>query len=242
MVGKNSIRVGVCGFPVSQDRLFRHLDVIEIQKTFYNFISEKSLLRLREKAPSSFLFTMKAFQGITHPFSSPTYRRSKLPPHFVPQNLGLFQPTPEVEESARVTVQEAKALQAYFVVVQCPPSFEPTSVNIAHLYQFFENLERGSLIWGFEPRGKWSYETIKKICQDLSLIHIVDPFYNLAVTQSMFYFRLHGRDGYHYRYTPQEIKELAQKLRSAQGEIFCLFNNTAMWENALELKEELLEE
>ena len=56
------------------------------------------------------------------------------------------------------------------------------------------------------------------------------------------FFRLHGRDGYHYRYTPQEIKELAQKLRSAQGEIFCLFNNTAMWENALELKEELLEE
>lgn len=240
MVDKNSIRVGVCGFPVSQDRLFCHLDVIEIQKTFYNLLSEKSLLRLRKKAPPSFLFTMKAFQGITHPFSSPTYRRSKLPPHFVPQNLGFFQPTPEVEESARATVQEAKALQAYLVVVQCPPSFEPTAVNISNIYQFFENLERDDLIWGFEPRGKWPDKTIKKICQDLSLIHIVDPFYGLAVTQDIFYFRLHGRGGYHYRYTSGEIKELAQKLRSAQGEVFCLFNNTTMWENALELKEELL--
>lgn len=130
------IRIGVCGFPVSQDQLFHRLDVVEVQKTFYNLVSEKSLARLREKAPSSFLFTMKAFQGITHPFSSPTYRRSKLPPHFFPQNLGFFQPTPEVEESTRATIQEAKALGTSAVVVQCPPSFEPNSVNISHLRIF----------------------------------------------------------------------------------------------------------
>ena len=237
---KIAIRVGVCGFPVSQDQLFHHLDVVEVQKTFYNFLSEKNLSRLREKAPSSFLFTMKAFQGITHPFSSPTYRRTKLPPHFVPQNLGFFQPTPEVEESARRTIQEARALGASVVVVQCPPSFLATSVNIAHLYQFFESLERDNLIWGFEPRGKWPVETIKKICQDLSLIHIVDPFYSIPITKDIFYFRLHGKGSYHYRYTPQEIKELAEKLKAVSGKGFCLFNNTAMFENALELKEVLI--
>lgn len=235
------IRVGVCGFPVSRISLFQQLDVVEVQKTFYTPLSEKSLLNLRKDAPSSFVFTMKAFQGITHPYTSPTYRRAKLPPHFTPQNLGFFRFTPEVEESTRITLQEAHILQAKVIVIQCPPSFRPTAENIANLARFFQNLESNPFLWGFEPRGNWPSETVQKICEDFHLIHVVDPFYASPTAGGIRYFRLHGRSGYHYRYTQEEIEALAQKLKETQKETFCLFNNTFMLENALELKRKLTE-
>ncbi|MEN3186224.1 MAG: DUF72 domain-containing protein [Atribacterota bacterium] len=230
------IRVGVCGLPVSRISLFQQLDVVEIQKTFYTPLSEKNLLNLRKGAPSSFIFTMKAFQGITHPHTSPTYRRAKLPPHFVPHNLGFFKNTPEVEESITITLYEAHILQAKVIVIQCPPSFQPTSENLTNLSHFFRKLERNPFLWGFEPRGNWPSAIIRKICKDLDLIHVVDPFYAFPTTGSIQYFRLHGKGSYHYRYTQEEIRILAQKLKEIQKETFCLFNNTFMLENALELK------
>ncbi|MGQ9474014.1 MAG: DUF72 domain-containing protein [Candidatus Caldatribacteriaceae bacterium] len=236
------IRVGVCGFPASYASLFSSLDVIEIQKTFYAPLSERQLLSLLEKRPPHFIFTMKAFQGITHPSTSPTYRRVKLPSHFFPHNLGFFKPTPEVWESVEITLREARILEAQLVVIQCPPSFLATPENLDHLYQFFRNLKRNHLIWGFEPRGNWSWEIIQKVCEEFDLVHVVDPFYGSPVAGSIQYFRLHGRGSYHYRYTQEEIKELAQKLRTSVKETYCLFNNTFMFENALELKKELEKE
>lgn len=86
------IRVGVCGFPTAQEVLFQKLDVVEVQKTFYTPLSEKHLLNLRKKAPPHFIFTMKAFQSITHPHHSPTYRRAKLPPTSLPKTWAFFNP------------------------------------------------------------------------------------------------------------------------------------------------------
>ncbi|MGC8777724.1 MAG: DUF72 domain-containing protein [Candidatus Caldatribacteriaceae bacterium] len=235
------IHVGVCGFPASRASLYAQLDVVEIQKSFYAPLSEKQLLRFRKEAPSHFIFTMKAFQGVTHPHTSPTYRRGKLPPHFVPENLGFFRPTPEVRESAEITLHEARIVQAKVIVIQCPPSFRPIPQNLDYLYHFFQELERDHFLWGFEPRGSWPTEVIQKICQDLHLIYIVDPFLAFPTTDTIQYFRLHGKGGYHYRYTREEIQILAQKLKTSPQETFCLFNNTFMLENALELKRALTE-
>ena len=234
------IRIGVCGFPTAQEVLFQKLDVVEVQKTFYTPLSEKHLLNLRKKAPPHFIFTMKAFQGITHPHHSPTYRRAKLPPHFTPQNLGFFQPTQEVQESTAITLREARALKAEVIVIQCPPSFQPTSQNLTNLRRFFQELERNHFIFGFEPRGNWPSELVRQLCEELDLIHIVDPFYASPLAGKIRYFRLHGRGSYHYRYTPDELKELARKLQENPQETFCLFNNTFMLQKALELKEELI--
>ncbi len=230
------IHVGVCGFPASRDTLFSSLEVIEIQKTFYDLLSEKSLRRLFSGAPPGFLFTLKAFQGITHPASSPTYRRTQLPEHFEASHLGFFQPTQEVEESARITLHSAELINARVIVFQCPPSFQPTPSNLENFYRFFTHFNRGSLLFAFEPRGKWPEETVRKVCEDLRLIHVVDPFFGDPTTPSPYYFRLHGRGKYHYRYTREEMENLATKLEHFTGEVFCLFNNTAMFENAQELK------
>ncbi len=46
------------------------------------------------------------------------------------------------------------------------------------------------LLW--EPRGKWPDEIVQSLCQELNLIHVVDPFLSRPVTKDLLYLRLHG--------------------------------------------------
>ncbi|MBI4302269.1 MAG: DUF72 domain-containing protein [Chloroflexi bacterium] len=92
-----AVRVGCCGFPQGMKEYFGQFEVVEVQQTFYRPPSLTTAQRWRELAPPSFEFTPKAWQLITHPSSSPTYRRT--PVTITPQkagDYGFFRPTPEV--------------------------------------------------------------------------------------------------------------------------------------------------
>lgn len=231
------IRIGVCGFPKKRAELFEHFDVVEVQRTFYNLVPPETLARLTEGAPPRFVFTMKAFQGITHPASSPTYRRTKLLERFHPENLGFFRETLEIKECSHMTREMARALRAQVVVFQCPPSFHPTLENRRNLSQFFEHFPREGLILAWEPRGKWAREEVRALCQSLDLVHVVDPFVDEPQWGCILYFRLHGKGSYQYFYSEKDLLFLAEILRKSERDVFCLFNNIPMLENALSLKE-----
>lgn len=230
------IRVGTCGFPKKRAEVFSLFDVVEVQKTFYNIVPEETLTRLRKEAPEHVVFTMKAFQGITHPASSPTYRRTKLPEAFRPENLGFFRRTEEVEMCTHYTLVMAKALNARVLVFQCPPSFVPHSQNIQNLVSFFERFPRGMYHLAWEPRGAWKEEDIRALCRDLRLVHVVDPFLCDPLWGEIRYFRLHGKGSYRYQYTDEDLVFLARKLSEYREEVFCLFNNVPMFEDARRLK------
>jgi uncharacterized protein YecE (DUF72 family) len=61
-----AIKIGCCGFPVAQARYARHFPVVEVQQTFYQVPSLATLAGWRERLPSDFEFTLKAWQLITH--------------------------------------------------------------------------------------------------------------------------------------------------------------------------------
>jgi len=48
---------------------------------------------------------------------------------------------------------------------------------------------------------------VRKLCQDLDLIHCVTLFGARASTGKIQYFRLHGMTGYQYRYTDEDLKK-----------------------------------
>ena len=73
---------------------------------------------------------------------------------------------------------------------------------------------------------------MKELCEELELIHCVDPFQRLPVTGGLAYFRLHGRTGYSYRFTEEDLLWLKEQCEPF-GEVYCLFNNVSMWESAL---------
>ncbi len=91
-------------------------------------------------------------------------------------------------------------------------------------------MDRGGLRFAWEPRGNWPTELVAQLCRELDLIHGVDPFVTPPAHGSPFYFRLHGRGGYRYRYTDEDLLALRQMCR---GPGYVLFNNLGMWEDAL---------
>lgn len=234
------IRVGVCGFPKKRAEIFALFDVVEAQKTFYDFVPSETLFHWAREAPPHFTFTMKAFQGITHPVLSPTYRRTKLPLHFRSEGLGFFRETLEVEECARRTQEMAKVLGARVIVFQCPPSFSPSLENMRNLTRFFERFPREGSILAWEPRGKWRKEEIRDICESLDLVHVVDPFVAEPQWGGIYYFRLHGKGSYRYFYGDEDLSFLCDFIKGLEREVFCLFNNVSMFENALAFKRMLV--
>ena len=229
------IKVGCCGFPRAKREYYTHFRVVEVQQTFYHPPRVGTCEKWRAQAPPGFEFTLKAWQLITHAPSSPTYRRLRMEID-KPDRYGFFRPTDEVLAAWERTKGIAQALEAQIVLFQCPASFTPTKEHIADMRAFFQLIERDGLLFAWEPRGEWEDEQIEGLCQELDLAHSVDPFQRPPLSGEIAYFRLHGRGGYRYRYTDEDLSRLLHWCREYE-EGYCLFNNITMFEDALRMKE-----
>lgn len=163
---------------------------------------------------------------------SPTYKKANL---IIKnrENCGFFKPTKEVFEAWEKTSEIAKALDAKIVLFQTPASFKPEKNNISNMRNFFSSIS--GFKFAFEHRGDWREDIIKNICEELNLIHCVDPFVSTQLHGDIAYFRLHGIGSYRYRYTKEDLERL-RKLCEVGKPVYCLFNNTYMYENALEFE------
>ncbi len=227
------LHIGTCGFPVARKKYTKEFKVVEIQKTFYTPIKEETAKKWREDVPKDFKFTMKAPQTITHPPNSPTYRRYK----GELGDFGFFKNNDDVMNSWEQARKIGKILNAKIIIFQSPASFRENEDNIKNIHDFFNSIER-DFIFGWEPRGKWGEERIKKICSELDLIHVVDPFKNKRVWGDFGYYRLHGIGGYRYKYTDSDLEKLRGIVKDGD---YVMFNNTNMWEDAKRFKLLLLE-
>ena len=228
------LKVGCCGFPQARQVYYRTLPLVEIQRTFYQLPRVKTSLKWRRESPAHFEFTLKAWQLITHLPSSPTYRRLS---HPIPDELrdayGSFRPTPESFKAWRETLEVARAMEAEIVVFQSQTSFGPGPKNTAQMREFFSTIERDGLHLAWEPRGRWSPEEVGKLCRELDLLHVVDPFQGREKAGSIIYWRLHGAGNFRHRYSDQELGRLVTILRkSKKKRAYVLFNNICMWEDS----------
>jgi uncharacterized protein YecE (DUF72 family) len=228
------LKVGCCGFPQARQIYYRTLPLVEMQKTFYQLPRVKTSHKWRQESPAYFEFTLKAWQLITHRPSSPTYRRLSHPiPDDLREAYGSFKPTPEVFKAWKDTLEVARALEAEIVVFETPPSFGPGPKNLSQMRGFFASIERDSLQMAWEPRGQWDPDEAGKLCREMDLLHIVDPFQGREKAGSVIYWRLHGIGSYRHQYTDQELGKLVTILRkSKKKKAYVLFNNVFMWDDA----------
>lgn len=226
------LRIGCCGFPVNKRRYAQNFSLVEVQQTFYQPPQTKTLARWRAEVPEGFEFTLKAWQLITHAATSPTYRRlrEKIPSRSAAR-YGAFQPTDEVFAAWERTAEAARALRTRLILFQSPARFTPTAEHIANLRAFFRRIDRQGFRFAWEPRGTWEAKTAARLCQELHLIHVVDPFKAAPAWGTLNYFRLHGRTGYRYRYTADDLHALAELCRGRKT-TYLLFNNLAMFDDA----------
>lgn len=230
------IKVGCCGFARGMKQYFSHFGLVEIQQAFYKPPKLETATHWREQASGDFEFCLKAWQLITHPPSSVTYRKARI--QISPgkeKNFGFFRSTEEVRAAWEKTQEVALALRARMVIFQCPSRFSESEENIWNLRKFFQEVDRSGFCFAWEPRGNWKEDTIKSLCQELDLIHCIDPFEGKKPLYGRpRYFRLHGGPGYRHKYTEEELKWLAGL---AEGETYFLFNNLSMYDDALRFKE-----
>ena len=236
------VKVGCCGFPSGMKNYFKKFKLVEVQQTFYKPPKEETAKRWRDLAGKDFEFSLKAWQLITHDPKSPTYRKAGIKVD-KKDSYGFFRNTKEVFKAWDTTRNIAKVLNARVIVFQCPSSFKPTEENIANLRGFFSTIDR-EFIYAWEPRGKWDNSLIRKLCDELDLVHCIDPFQNeLAVKKKVAYFRLHGKGGrkYYYNYTEDDFNILLSKIGESEAElVYCLFNNIYMEKNALEFMKKII--
>lgn len=232
--------IGCCGWREARARYFAAFDTVELQDPFYEMPAPALAAKWRAEAPEAFRYCLKAWQLITHTPSSPTYRRLRSKVSASERELyGSFRPTEQVRLAWERTEAVARALAASVVLFQCPASFAPTQENVRNFRAFFAEVERGAMGLAWEPRGEWPPALVRDLCAEFDLVHCVDPFSAESVYGEIVYWRLHGRGGYNYRYTDEELDWLATELkRIAQGrEAYVLFNNLPMAKDARRFRE-----
>lgn len=235
------IKVGCCGFPTSREKYYKTFKVVEVQQTFYNIVNKSLLEKWRNEAPKDFEFTIKAFQGITHPLNSPTWKRSNIKDLKIYEGkVGFLTPTNEVLEFWQKNIEDCKILNSKIILIQLPPSFYENDKNIDNTEKFFSKIKRDEINIAIEFRG-WNDKTVEKICKKFELISCVDLFRNNPVyfsSKRIAYFRLHGlgkRSMYDYVFSEKELVWLKEKVLSYEkevDEVYILFNNKAMFDNA----------
>ena len=245
------IKVGCCGWAIKggMAAYFKHFNVIEIQSTFYRLPLLSTAESWRAAAPTGFEFAMKAWQAITHPVSSPTWKKAAVSKTRFdnPANVGSFRPTEENFRAWNDTKEVYKHLGASFCILQSPPSFRCTPENTSNICLFLEAVDREGMVIGWEPRGDWPKHSaaVRKICERFNLVHVVDPFRDETLTrQGPAYFRLHGigrgEVNYSYRYSDSDLRRLlikASGIHSEDRAVYVLFNNISMAADAARFKE-----
>lgn len=243
LVNNKVLLVGCCGRAGYSLKEYSQLfDVLEIQETFYSVVREETLVRWRGEASGKLVLTVKAFQGLTHPGSSPTWRRARgLPSWFKKERAGLLSDSREAMESWAITIKSARLLDAKFIVVQLPPSFKPLPSNVERIRDFLKKARRdGDVEVGVEVRGGgWRDVTsgLKNVLRDAGVTHVVDPLSQEPVyVHKTAYFRLHGRlPTYRYQYPTSELERIADRVKQYPSSMV-LFNNLSMAEDALRFR------
>ena len=223
------MRIGLCGFTLAMEDYALHFPVVEVQNTFYQPPRDEVMQRWRAVTGPTLEYTMKVWQLVTHSASSPTYRRIKQPLE-AGAEPGFFRDSPAVDRGWQRSVQSAMVLDATALLFQCPASFAPDRQNVERMRRFFERIERPAarLLW--EPRGpRWVAERslASSLCQELDLVHVVDPFVTAPDPEQPVYWRLHGAAGPRSSYSDAQLQRLGQMLSAANNPApqYVMFNN-----------------
>ena len=215
------IKVGCCGYPTSMKKYQENLGLVELNTTFYRYLKMSTVLRWRNKAPENFEFTVKAHQDISHKFK-----------FSIEPSVKAFEKMKEI----------CKALKARILLIQTPGSFRPDKMKDTR--KFLDKINREGLVLVWETRGSsWdepaTREKLAKTLQELDVPHVTDPFrVTPAYTSDVAYFRLHGLGErmYYYQYADEELRrlhEFVKPLEAKGKEVYVLFNNMSMFNDAL---------
>jgi len=195
--------------------LSKGFKTVEINATFYSFPSN-SWIKIWEKAPEDFEFSVKVHRSITH------YSKLK------GKALILWERFSSLFKSIKVS----------FWLFQLPPSF--SYKNFDNLKNFVDNLEdKEKMVFEFREEGWWKHiKEVKKLGVIFCSLDAPDLPMDIIPCNGTIYLRLHGRTSwYSHIYTDEELKELVKRIKKLKPKKVYIYlnNNHGMLPNALNL-------
>lgn len=192
-------------------------DTVEVNSTFYNLPSAKTVAAWIEQTPAEFRFTVKASRYITH------IKRLNSPEKYVERFLTAIEP-----------LQEAGRLEA--VLWQLPPSFKRNDERLDAALAVIN--ERAPGRHAVELRNKtWFTPDAYALLRDrgAALVITDDPdlsFGEREITADWTYVRFHGggRGGKSgVGYTPKQLSTWRRRIAAwrSRSEVLAYFNNNA---------------
>lgn len=210
-------------------------NAVEINSTYYRIPSPKSFELMVKKTPPDFLFSVKAFKGITHdPFDN---RMEEKP------DMAQIETYFKQFNESIMSLEEAEKLGA--LLFQFPVFFYPQSSTMDYILKirdFFSDfpvvIEFRNIAWAQEKYYEFLRKNTIAFCAvDEPKLPRLLPLGDV-VTAKIGYLRCHGRnpnwfnapvsERYNYNYSDQELKEIERVVRSMieKAEVsFIFFNN-----------------
>ncbi len=187
----------------------KKFDTVELNSTFYHLPKLKTVKRWEEISSEDFLFSLKAYRGITH------YKKLK-----------------EVKEDLYLFLHLIKPLKEKLgmILFQLPPSLKKET---SLLEEFLSLLPYG-YSYALEFRHEsWLDEEVFELLEKYGAAFCVNDFEKrqtpLIATSENVYIRFHGKNGrYKGSYGKERLKEWALKIEeflSQKKRVFCYFNN-----------------
>jgi uncharacterized protein YecE (DUF72 family) len=219
----------------------RQFNCLEVNASYYTLIHPATFARMAEKTPAGFLFTVKAYRGMTHEFSEETEGFSRT----FRESLG--------------PLSEAGKLGC--VLAQFPNKFRNVSPNRQYLLEFQERLGDIPLVYEFRSRDWIRDETFAFLRErGIGYCAVDEPQFKTLippvaeVTSDIGYVRFHGRNydnwwsgdvkkRYDYLYSLDELNEWVPKITAlddAASKVFVFMNNcfaAQAAKNAAQMKE-----
>lgn len=191
------------------DFYMTHFNSVEINSTFYQYPSSKTVLKWRETAPSGFKYTLKAHQMITHKLK---FNKAQ---EWIKQMYDLSD-----------ILQEKMGCFLF----QLPPSFSFTSQNldsiVAHLNPFYKNvLEFRHPSW-WDPHVFKEFNAANITMCNVSGMNVPEM---IIPNQSEVYLRFHGNPTYEAPYENEILEAWGTQIKTLKAwNTWIYFNNTRL--------------
>jgi len=211
----------VPGLPplAAYSRLF---DFVEVNSTFYQIPSLRTVEIWRRKVPPEFEFSIRCNRIVTHKHQ--------------------FQPSEESRSALDKMITICKTLRAEILHLQTSPTFKPNADNANRLDSFLTSVDPKGVRLALEVRGAkqaLSPDFIKVI-QDHNVIHSIDLSKDEepAYESDILYSRLFGKGTHNiYQPTDQELRKIHDKASAKDHKkAIVSFHFIHMYKDAARLK------
>jgi uncharacterized protein YecE (DUF72 family) len=200
----------------------RVFNFVEVNYTFYDYPSIKTVEKWRSSVPQGFVFAVRCHRDLTH-------------------NIGL-KPICDAYDVFYAMRQYCDALNSPYLILETPASYNVANYqNMKEVKAFFSNLNLDGLKIVWEYRAQTT-PAIINLMQEFNIIQCVDlskqaPSYNLDVTYS----RLFGKGQHNiYQFTDDELLDIQKNAEKTDSKkVILSYHGSRMFTDALRFKTHL---